>query len=482
MLLPTKPKPAPAAESTGTRMTPAFNGYFTPRKKSNTELTKERAGIHEAQNQTVRDVATAASYGMSGPVGIATNLGLNGLDARDAYRSGKLGSDATAQAGFGAIETLGRVAGSKYWGLAGGVFNDITEYGARNGDKPALKQWGQPRIAQRAKGGLLPRPSQAARQDATAPRNMYRSAPSGPRLTSNERGSLTGGAVRLMRKALPINAAMLAQDLMGNKVPLTEQDLSATELNVMRAAARRAALPGRRGNPNEITAYNYRDQKDVGPSEMMGTYLGDPTDFKSLVHAIKDPAHRMATTIGGGTLQPGPNGGTLLTDSFDFQTQNRNRSEQIMSSGAALKQIAKAMVRPTITRNVLKDSDGDIVTESNSRDKIYQSLLALEQNMGSTKDGKGIPSNINLGNLKRPRPGEFAKGGLLPGKLTMLGPDGKAQMELGGGNRIFSRKDTRELVSRSLKAKTPAELRELGGRIRQMLDKQDGNKPEYVSE
>ena len=53
-----------------------------------------------------------------------------------------------------------------------------------------------------------------------------------------------------------------------------------------------------------------------------------------------------------------------------------------------------------------------------------------------------------------------AKGGLLPGKLTMLGPDGKAQMELGGGNRIFSRKDTRELVSRSLKAKTPAELRE----------------------
>ena len=75
-----------------------------------------------------------------------------------------------------------------------------------------------------------------------------------------------------------------------------------------------------------------------------------------------------------------------------------------------------------------------------------------------------------------------AKGGLLPGKLTMLGPDGKPQMELGGGNRIFSRKDTRELVSRSLNAKTPAALKELGGRIRQMLDKQDGNKPEYVKD
>lgn len=74
------------------------------------------------------------------------------------------------------------------------------------------------------------------------------------------------------------------------------------------------------------------------------------------------------------------------------------------------------------------------------------------------------------------------KGGLLPTKLTMLGPDGKPQMELGGGNRIFSRANTRELVDRSLKAKTPAELKELGGRIRQMLDKQDRNKPEYVKD
>ena len=73
-----------------------------------------------------------------------------------------------------------------------------------------------------------------------------------------------------------------------------------------------------------------------------------------------------------------------------------------------------------------------------------------------------------------------AKGGLLPAKLTMLGPDGKAQMELGGGNRIFSRANTAELVSRSQRAKTPAELKELGGRIKAMLDQQDRNKPEYV--
>ena len=79
-------------------------------------------------------------------------------------------------------------------------------------------------------------------------------------------------------------------------------------------------------------------------------------------------------------------------------------------------------------------------------------------------------------------PKKFKDGGLLPNKLTMLGPNGKPQMHLGGGNRIFSRADTRELVSRSLKAKTPAELKELGGRIRAMLDKQDSNKPEYVKD
>ena len=35
---------------------------------------------------------------------------------------------------------------------------------------------------------------------------------------------------------------------------------------------------------------------------------------------------------------------------------------------------------------------------------------------------------------------------------------------------IFSRANTRELVSRSQRAKTPAELKELGGRIKALLD------------
>ena len=63
-----------------------------------------------------------------------------------------------------------------------------------------------------------------------------------------------------------------------------------------------------------------------------------------------------------------------------------------------------------------------------------------------------------------------------------LDPDSRFQIELGGDNRISLRQDTRELVIDSLQAKTPAELKELGGRIKAMLDKQDGNKPEYIKD
>lgn len=68
----------------------------------------------------------------------------------------------------------------------------------------------------------------------------------------------------------------------------------------------------------------------------------------------------------------------------------------------------------------------------------------------------------------------------------MLGPSGRTQMTLQGGERIFSRKDTRELVSKSLatlkQKKSAAQLKELGKRVIEMLDQQDRNEPEYVHE
>jgi len=45
---------------------------------------------------------------------------------------------------------------------------------------------------------------------------------------------------------------------------------------------------------------------------------------------------------------------------------------------------------------------------------------------------------------------------------------------------IFSGVNTREKVRRSQRAKTPAELKDLGGRIKAMPDQQNRNMPEYV--
>jgi len=45
---------------------------------------------------------------------------------------------------------------------------------------------------------------------------------------------------------------------------------------------------------------------------------------------------------------------------------------------------------------------------------------------------------------------------------------------------IFSRVNTRELVSRSQRAKIPAELKDLGGCVKAMLDQQNRNMPEHV--
>jgi len=282
-----------------------------------------------------------------------------------------------------------------------------------------------------AQGGPLPRPSQAARQDATAPRNMYRSTPSGPEANTG---------IRMLRKALPINAAMLIQDFAGSKTPLTEQDLSGKEINELRYAARNAITTA----PLSMKNYAELSYSDYSPS-------GGTND---LANNLKNTSARMKTTIGGAMIQPQrPGNNTLLTDKFDFNNYNDENKEK----------------RSFKLKSLLK------------REGAYEKIRYVAGRLGSV-DGEGIPVKVNLGNLKRPRPGEFKSGGLLPAKLTMLGPDGKAQMELSGGNRIFSRANTRELVSRSLSAKTPAELKELGGRIKQMLDKQDRNKPEYVTE
>ena len=68
-------------------------------------------------------------------------------------------------------------------------------------------------------------------------------------------------------------------------------------------------------------------------------------------------------------------------------------------------------------------------------------------------------------------------------KMYILGSDGKPQMDLVGGERIVSRKETRELIRKAKKAaksKKDSDYKKLGKYMFGVLSKQDNREPEYV--
>lgn len=68
-------------------------------------------------------------------------------------------------------------------------------------------------------------------------------------------------------------------------------------------------------------------------------------------------------------------------------------------------------------------------------------------------------------------------------KMYILGPDGKPQMELFGNERIISRKETKQLISKAKKAnksKLDGDYKKLGKYIFKILNKQNTQEPEYV--
>lgn len=67
--------------------------------------------------------------------------------------------------------------------------------------------------------------------------------------------------------------------------------------------------------------------------------------------------------------------------------------------------------------------------------------------------------------------------------MQVIAPDGSVQMELQGGERIFSRRSTKILIKKAKKAeasKFDKDYKALGRYIFQELDRQDNRKPEYV--
>lgn len=68
-------------------------------------------------------------------------------------------------------------------------------------------------------------------------------------------------------------------------------------------------------------------------------------------------------------------------------------------------------------------------------------------------------------------------------KMKVLAPDGTVQMELEGGERIVSRRETKILIKKAKKAyksKDDKDYKALGRYIFKVFNKQDNREPEYV--
>lgn len=69
-------------------------------------------------------------------------------------------------------------------------------------------------------------------------------------------------------------------------------------------------------------------------------------------------------------------------------------------------------------------------------------------------------------------------------KMMVIAPDGSTQMELEGGERIFSRKNTRTLIrmaKRASRTKDDKDYKALGKKMFLYLEQQNSRKPEYVN-
>jgi hypothetical protein len=67
--------------------------------------------------------------------------------------------------------------------------------------------------------------------------------------------------------------------------------------------------------------------------------------------------------------------------------------------------------------------------------------------------------------------------------MKVLAPDGSTQMELEGGERIVSRRETKVIISKAYRAReshNDKDYKALGKYIFKVFKKQDSREPEYV--
>lgn len=131
--------------------------------------------------------------------------------------------------------------------------------------------------------------------------------------------------------------------------------------------------------------------------------------------------------------------------------------------------------------------------------KIPLDIIFINEDLEVISIGKGIPdseefiteNNVNFvlevnekSGIKKGDELEFSpEKEVNKDKMQVLDSSGETQMELEGGERIFSRSNTQTLIKFAKKAystKSDRDYKVLGKRIFKFLQIQDSNKPEYV--
>lgn len=118
---------------------------------------------------------------------------------------------------------------------------------------------------------------------------------------------------------------------------------------------------------------------------------------------------------------------------------------------------------------VISVRQGTPMSEESIVESEVQYVLEVNQNSGiKPGDEIDIEDEDDVDNLP---------------KMKVLAPDGTVQMELEGGERIVSRRETKILIKKAKKAyrsKNDKDYKALGRYIFKVFNKQDNRDPEYV--
>jgi hypothetical protein len=175
--------------------------------------------------------------------------------------------------------------------------------------------------------------------------------------------AINKGVTKAARAVLPINVAMLAQDLTGNAMkratgdnfltrgtptPLTEKDLTPAERAVLKdahthkervrsttkkeypalkqqIAKEKGISEEERGWKNLVADGEYKEaqHKSIGYDDYKEGIIPDPRNVTEAIQAVVDPGNRVATTLGRAAYTTDKAGNTVINDRFNFDGESK---------------------------------------------------------------------------------------------------------------------------------------------------------------